>query len=229
LLAVNLGERDGFKMNSYSLNELDIKLSKYLNYSDGFFIEAGANNGIDQSNTYLFEREFGWKGLLIEPNSIKFNECKKNRPNSIVENCALVSENYKDDFIKGNFNEIEDGESLMAMIVDDGDWIDDDLTIRKSYRKNYRQIVSVPATTLTSLLKKYGVNKIDFFSLDVEGYELSVLNGLDFKQFRPSYILIETANDQNYQSIIKDYMQKNNYEFLESLSGNDDLFMDKQL
>ena len=216
-------------MNSYSLNELDIKLSKYLNYSDGFFIEAGANNGIDQSNTYLFEREFGWKGLLIEPNSIKFNECKKNRPNSIVENCALVSENYKDDFIKGNFNEIEDGESLMAMIVDDGDWIDDDLTIRKSYRKNYRQIVSVPATTLTSLLKKYGVNKIDFFSLDVEGYELSVLNGLDFKQFRPSYILIETANDQNYQSIIKDYMQKNNYEFLESLSGNDDLFMDKQL
>jgi hypothetical protein len=52
---------------------------------------------------------------------------------------------------------------------------------------------------------------------------------LDFKQFRPSYILIETANDQNYQSIIKDYMQKNNYEFLESLSGNDDLFMDKQL
>lgn len=229
MLAVNLGERDGFKMNSYSLNELDIKLSKYLNYSDGFFIEAGANNGIDQSNTYLFEREFGWKGLLIEPNSIKFNECKKNRPNSIVENCALVSENYKDDFIKGNFNEIEDGESLMAMIVDDGDWIDDDLTIRKSYRKNYRQIVSVPATTLTSLLKKYGVNKIDFFSLDVEGYELSVLNGLDFKQFRPSYILIETANDQNYQSIIKDYMQKNNYEFLESLSGNDDLFMDKQL
>jgi FkbM family methyltransferase len=224
-----LEEGVGLSMNSYSLNELDIKLSKYLNYSDGFFIEAGANNGIDQSNTYLFEREFGWKGLLIEPNSIKFNECKKNRPNSIVENCALVSENYKDDFIKGNFNEIEDGESLMAMIVDDGDWIDDDLTIRKSYRKNYRQIVSVPATTLTSLLKKYGVNKIDFFSLDVEGYELSVLNGLDFKQFRPSYILIETANDQNYQSIIKDYMQKNNYEFLESLSGNDDLFMDKQL
>jgi len=216
-------------MNSYSLNELDIKLSKYLNYSDGFFIEAGANNGIDQSNTYLFEREFGWKGLLIEPNSIKFNECKKNRPNSIVENCALVSENYKDDFIKGNFNEIEDGESLMAMIVDDGDWIDNDLTIRKSYRKNYRQIISVPATTLTSLLKKYDFNKIDFFSLDVEGYELSVLNGLDFEQFRPSYILIETANDQNYQSIIKDYMQKNNYEFLESLSGNDDLFMDKQL
>ena len=73
------------------------------------------------------------------------------------------------------------------------------------------------------------VNKIDFFSLDVEGYELSVLNGLDFGQFRPSYILIETANDQNYQDIIKDYMQKKDYKFLESLSGNDDLFMDKQL
>ena len=36
-------------------------------------------------------------------------------------------------------------------------------------------------------------DEIDFISLDVEGYEISVLNGLDFKKFTPSFIMIETT------------------------------------
>ena len=46
------------------------KLKKYLNYSNGFFIEAGANDGIDQSYTHWLD-SYGWTGLLIEPNKIK--------------------------------------------------------------------------------------------------------------------------------------------------------------
>lgn len=53
-------------MHSYSLNELDIKLLKYINKRNGFFIEVGANNGISQTNTLLFEKNYGWNGMLIE-------------------------------------------------------------------------------------------------------------------------------------------------------------------
>ena len=42
-------------------------LLKYLNYENGFFIEAGANDGVVQSNTFYFEKELNWTGLLIEP------------------------------------------------------------------------------------------------------------------------------------------------------------------
>ena len=31
-------------------------LLKYLNYNSGFFIEAGANDGLKVSNTYMFEK-----------------------------------------------------------------------------------------------------------------------------------------------------------------------------
>jgi hypothetical protein len=39
---------------SYSLNDLDLKLKAYLNFQRGYFIEAGANDGLDQSNTLFF-------------------------------------------------------------------------------------------------------------------------------------------------------------------------------
>ena len=65
--------------------------------------------------------------------------------------------------------------------------------------------------------------------MDVEGYEISVLNGLDFTKYRPKYILIETENRLNYQNVIRDYMIEKNYKFLERLSLNDDLFIDNSI
>ena len=35
-------------------------------FGQGFFIEFGARNGIEHSNTYFYEKELGWKGLLAE-------------------------------------------------------------------------------------------------------------------------------------------------------------------
>lgn len=69
-------------MESVALDELDLKLRKYISYDNGIFLEVGANDGIRQSNTYIYEKEYGWKGILIEP-SIWFNKLKDNRPNSI--------------------------------------------------------------------------------------------------------------------------------------------------
>jgi len=58
-----------FSQSTYLLND--------LNYDSGFFIEAGANDGLKFSNTYLYEIEKGWKGLLVEPNHSQYVECKK--------------------------------------------------------------------------------------------------------------------------------------------------------
>ncbi len=40
--------------------------------SGGFFIEAGAHNGHDISNTLYLEKTLGWTGILVEPNPDTF-------------------------------------------------------------------------------------------------------------------------------------------------------------
>jgi len=210
---------------TYGLHGIDDKLLKYLDFKSGFFIEAGANDGLSQSNTALYEFEYNWTGLLIEPNAKKFFECKKIRRNSIVENYALVSDNYTDEFISGNFNEDGYDESLMSMVYDSGDWVDDELLKHKS--NIFDRLIEVPATTLNKLLIKHDIKKIDFISLDVEGYEISVLNGFDIKKYKPNYIMIETTTFDNRRKVIFDYMDKMEYSIIDELSCNDVLFAPK--
>ena len=62
-----------------ALNDLDKKMLQYVNYNNGFYIECGANDGVDQSNTWYFEKYKNWNGILIEPIPRIFSELKKNR------------------------------------------------------------------------------------------------------------------------------------------------------
>ena len=86
-------------MKYYGLSEIDKIIStKYLNFDDGVFIEVGGYDGLGQSNTAHFEFDRNWTGLLVEPTD-KFNLMVRNRPNSICENYALVSNDYENDYI----------------------------------------------------------------------------------------------------------------------------------
>jgi FkbM family methyltransferase len=91
--------------------------------------------------------------------------------------------------------------------------------------KAYSNEFSIPAITLDSILENYGLDKkkIDFFSLDVEGYELEVLKGLNLKKFCPKVILIEWHLD------IKDVKKllDETHSLEEQLSEHDYVFIAK--
>ena len=216
-------------MNSYSLEGIDLTLLKYLNYKNGFFIEAGANDGLSQSNTALYEFDMNWTGLLVEPNKIKYEQCAANRPNSFVENYALVSDNYNKEVIRGNFHEQGYAESLTSFICDEGDYEDENLSAHKQRLLSTNNYVEVPCTTIDKLLKKYKVKTIDLFSLDVEGYEISVLNGMNFFKYRPKYFLIETTTYPDRKKAIIDCMEEKEYKIVEQITNNDVLFIDNNL
>lgn len=142
---------------------------KYLP-DTGFFIEAGAYDGLYASNTYFFERIMKWKGLLIEPVPKYYKQCKKNRRNSIVLNYALVSRDYKKSTVQITENR-------------DKSFINSETDINS---KNYL----VKASTLSDLIRMIDEPKINLLSLDAEGYELEILKGLDFDIHSPDYILL---------------------------------------
>ena len=73
--------------NFKSLNDLDKKMLKYINFRNGFFIEMGANDGVNQSNSFYYDKSLGWNGVLVEPTH-KFDSLINNRskPNNILLN-----------------------------------------------------------------------------------------------------------------------------------------------
>ena len=75
------------------LDGLDKKLIAYLPQGVGYFIEAGANDGVRQGNTYFLEKRRSWAGLLVEPVPRLAKKCEKNRSKSVVAQVVLVSQN----------------------------------------------------------------------------------------------------------------------------------------
>jgi FkbM family methyltransferase len=168
----------------------------------GFFLETGSSDPIDQNNTYSLEMN-GWKGILVEPRTNHNHDYKILRPNSIVENYALVDRNFKYDTIESYSH----GAGHM-------------FAIGGIHGTGYSK-VEWKAITLDKLLKKHKIKNVDFFSLDVEGYEHEVLDGIDFEYTKFNVIIIET-HDYTWNSKSNDfsYLEKYGYSLKEYLTPN---------
>ena len=71
------------------LHQLDRRLESLMPKRNGWFVEAGANDGFQQSNTYYLARFKGWRGVLVEAVPHLAAACRKRRPESQVVACAL--------------------------------------------------------------------------------------------------------------------------------------------
>jgi FkbM family methyltransferase len=218
--ALRLGlERAGLKpKRSFGLDALDLKLAEFLNYRNGFFIEAGANDGLSQSNTAYFECYLGWMGILIEPIPALAERCRVNRPNVIVEQCALVPIGYSGKHIEMQYC------NLMSLVrgargsdAADASHIDRGREYLALNDCPYK--IDVPAKSLTQVFDEHNALNIDLLSLDVEGFEVAALRGLDFDRHRPAYILVE-ANDPIGIAEVLDPL----YELRAKLSHHDYLY-----
>ena len=70
------------------------------------------------------------------------------------------------------------------------------------------------------MIKSKAPNKVNLLSLDVEGAEIEVLNGINFNQYIFEYLLIESRNFD----LINSFLKNKNYKFLKKLSQHDYLF-----
>lgn len=176
------------RLSSYALNDLDLKLLKTIPKTGGVFIEAGANDGLQQSNTLLLEKERHWSGLLIEPVPYLADQCRVNRPKCRVVNAALVPFGFEK-------TEIEMWTCGLMSFVDGAfkteAEADTHLANSQVVAQPHPVKCTVPARTLSEILDEYGVSKVDLLSLDVEGYEEHALQGIDFQRHHIEWILVE--------------------------------------
>ena len=205
----------GEKAPSYALDNLDHRLEPFLDFRDGFFVEAGANDGVQQSNTLYFERHKGWTGLLIEPIPDLAEKCRQNRPDCIVEHAALVAGDYPEDTVELRYCDLmsvvkgglESEERELEHVEKGEQFLREDEEIHQ---------VSSPARTLSSILLSHDIQEIDLLTLDVEGYEAQALKGLDFQRHRPKNILIEVREFGEIKDVISEH-----YRHLATLAVHD--------
>ena len=209
----------------FGLAGLDTKVIEKINQRKGFYVEIGANNGLDQSNTLALELYWGWSGVLVEPIPSTFKELKRlrnGRRNYLVQS-ACVGADWEEKTMQIAFA------NLMSTPLG----VDSDISHPMAHAESGRKflgkklsqlpvtVLEVPAVTMTSILKKSRApQEIDFLSLDVEGGELEVLRGIDFELYTIRWILVESRDAER----IRKYLEPFGYVLDSQLSVHDYLF-----
>jgi FkbM family methyltransferase len=199
----------------FGLNGLDRALERHVDFDGGFFIEAGANDGITQSNTLHYERWRGWQGLLIEPIPALAWRCRTVRPRSLTVNVALGTFAQRGTTVDITYV------NLMSVVAGAMPQADEQAHINSGAAvqnvKPYR--LKVPCVPLSDLIDRYGIGRIDLFSLDVEGYEEQALQGLDYTRHVPRFMLIEARFRDRIENVLHEH-----YECVAELNERDVLF-----
>ncbi len=214
------------KSKYFGLNELDQKLEPYVDLDNGFYVELGANDGITQSNTYYFEKERNWHGVLVEPAPHNFLKCfeRRGQCNQIFCN-ACVEFGFPEKFVELNYA------NLMTVAVN----LELDLEDTGAHLRKAQNHMKETETTFAFgaiakplneiLIEANAPERMNFLSLDVEGAELNVLKGVDHNQFRFDFVLVECRNFNRLES----YLESVGYRFETSLTQHDYLFRDDQV
>jgi FkbM family methyltransferase len=154
---------------------------------DGFFLDIGADDGVDRNNTLVFEAA-GWSGICVEPSPARFPALAKNRRCECL-NVAISSTPGQIEFL-----DITGWGKGLSGIVRNYDPRHLERIERETTGNpltSSRMAVTVPAVTLRGLLQARGLTHVDFCSIDVEGSELDVLESIDFSVVTFGVIAVE--------------------------------------
>ena len=184
-----------------SLAENKIVSEFFGNKQNGCFVEVGANEPTHHgSQTWHLEKNLNWGGVLVEPIPELAEKCRSERQNAKVFECACIATDKKENIsfyipIASEQDEELFARSAIGKNIDDGKF--------SQHKK-----ITVEARSLNSILQETNTNNIDLLSIDVEGAELDVLQGLDLQRFKPSLILLE---DKHLYLTKHRYLKKKGY------------------
>ncbi|WP_407520285.1 FkbM family methyltransferase [Lacibacter sp. MH-610] len=181
---------------SYSQSGEDIIVDYFfesIGISKPTYADIGANQPVKGNNTYLFYLK-GSRGVCIEPDISLISTLKQKRPGDLILNLGIstsVSAEANFYFFDGIYS------AWNTFSKEDAD------QKMKESGLAYRQ-TKVKLETVENIINQYQLGHINFISLDVEGWDLPILQSIDFSRIRPEMICVETITFSLHNT-----MQKN--------------------
>ena len=180
-------------------------LFKLGNKRKGRFLEFGATNGKELSNSYLLEKNFEWEGVLAEPSPQWEKSLKENRPRTKIINECIYSESGEmiDFFV-----------SKKGVLSTINEFKESDIESMPGNTKARNEegfTVKVPTISLNDVfIKHFNGEKIDYMSVDTEGSELLILSKFNFEKYGPKVVTVE-HNFTSAQKNLDNLFKENNY------------------
>lgn len=174
-----------------------------------YFVEFGASDGVQLSNTWLLERELGWRGIVAEPARIWQAALRRNRHCTIDSRCVCATAEASIEFLEVQPDPTDPSLgaelSVIASLADSGD---EHTRRRLAHSRRYR----VPTVSLNDLLQQHGAPaEMGYLSIDTEGSELSILESLDADRYRFRAITVEHNHREPYRSQIHSLLSGRGY------------------
>jgi FkbM family methyltransferase len=175
-------------MHEYSQLGQDRYVINFLNGKrNGYFVEIGVGNGEHNSNTCLLEREYGWTGILCEPNPQFIPQIKNNRT-AKLETCPVWKIS---------------GEKMQFSICSELSGFSQSFNEKRD--RKVKNKIDLYTISLNDVLQKHqSPTNIDYISLDTEGSEYDIISTFDFNQYNIKIWSIEHNTQHRHDG--KDYL-----------------------
>lgn len=199
-------------LSSYSQYLEDIFVdSIFRGKATGTYIDIGANDPSELSNTKRFY-DRGWTGVNVEPDVSMYNKICQTRPRDINLNLGIGKQADNLTFYELAPNTLSTFNKKSAL---------------ESIKNEGAKIVSETLVKIISLTELFKTTvpdtKVDFLSLDAEGYEQEILTSNDWKIYRPVAIVIELNQDRKGNVFY--FLKKQGY-ILVYFNGTNGIFVD---
>ncbi len=187
------------------------------------FLEFGATDGLELSNSFMLENTLNWSGVLSEPSPQWHEVLKKNRKyTKIIKKCIWSETGKILDFFMSDRGEL----STL------NDYVDSDLNSlpgNTKLRKKAGKIIPVETISLNDVIKEYFNNTSpSYISIDTEGSEFKILESFNFENYRPKVFTVE-HNFTELHSKIDELMVSKNYErIFKKLTSFDAWYVSKE-
>jgi FkbM family methyltransferase len=180
LVADNQGRRTLGTKISYAQNREDVLLARlFSDRKTGFYIDIGAHDPVNYSITKYFY-DLGWHGINVEPSLDIFPRLCAARARDIDLNFGLSN---RDGIL--TFYEATKGAGLSTFVKSE---------MERHCEAGFEFVErQCQVTTLAKVCEQYVQGEIDFLSIDVEGHEREVIEGGNWKRWRPSVLVIEAT------------------------------------